>query len=268
MNEGQAMPVPHQGFSATLPGLQPGRYRWSASAHIRGGASARTVEPPRGDSSAWDFVVPPPLVLSAVTQTKLDGTSITADHKTAGGARLTGRLQADYPSAVLELEIKRAGEDFDGNGVARSPIFGAIGQFPFTGSDGGYRWRARAVAPGDKSTLWRQFGQGSGADFVIYREPSLPPNEHTTPPLNDQTKPLPNSGRLPPSATSSRSSDSSSLGGGRSEPRESRQVSQTSFWQIAFMRLLIGVGGTVLTLALVLVALRGALRVKVRRGRQ
>lgn len=118
-----AQSVKRGGFSATLSNLAPGRYHWSAALTGRGDTPPTVIEAPRGDSRNADFVIAPQVfAIRQLKQKQLDGKEMPRGRSTENGARLGVELQADYPGAVLEVEVKPAGSAFDGSGLLRAPV--------------------------------------------------------------------------------------------------------------------------------------------------
>lgn len=253
-DDAPAFTIRRGGHSAQLSKLEPGRYRWSARLAGRGDQAEALVEPPRGDSNGPNFVIAPPPVIAELRQSRLDGSAIAADRRTEGGARLAVQLQADYPGAVLEVEVKPAGSAFDAIDVLRAAASGGKAEFVFTAPDGSYRWRARATAAGRDNTAWRAFGESAVPDFIVFRKPpETKPNTDTTRPPPRQAK---GPASQPPSALSRGSSGSRDLAGGRSDPLPSERQKLSSFWQIAFVRVAIGLAAVGATLAVLLFILR------------
>ncbi|HEV8377995.1 MAG TPA: hypothetical protein VGP99_04035, partial [Tepidisphaeraceae bacterium] len=158
----------HGGNGADLKQLAPGRYRWSAVAHLRSD-KPMVLEPPRGDPLAADFVVSPlVLELPPLEQRALQGEErIEKGGQTKGGAKLGTEFANPLPGAVLEVEASPAATAFDGARVQRISVHRGDVSVEFAGAAGAYHWRARLVAATNLQTQWRAFGDGTNGDFVI-----------------------------------------------------------------------------------------------------
>lgn len=263
-----------QGFAAPLRGLAPGRYRWSVLLGRRDGGPPVSVEPPGGDGRAVDFIVVPPApVLQRLAQSQLDGKPMPADRRSSNGARLEVELQVPYPGAIVEFEVKSAAVAFDGNGVHRVAANDGRAALSFTGVEGRYRWRARATAGARPPTAWLRQVDSRDVDFVVIVPPAATPPitspssqtpPQTRPPSQQQPNPRANPLARPPAEISRSGAGSGGIGSGHNEPLKSEQINQTSFWQVAFMRILIGLGTVAAILGLLLGGVRG-LRALIRR---
>ena len=286
--------LPRGDYAAQLSDPAPGRYRWGAMLDVRGGAEPLRVEPPRGDATGADFIVVGPLPsIARLAQRTLEGAPLPADRRAEGAVRLGVELREDYPDAVLEVEVKAGAAAFDGKELLRAPFRALSADVTFAGAAGRYRWRARVALPGRAPTDWRDADAGPDYDFALFSKPVPPqpsqsqqtppprpqPQPSTGPTPSPRSPPQPPTGQTPPpsdptapafagrppSATGGTGTGSTGLGGGRSDPLPSHQIEQASFWQIAFMRLLVGLGVIGAALGAIALALRG-LRRAVRRS--
>jgi hypothetical protein len=173
----------HSGTGADLVQLAPGRYRWSAIAHLQGDPPM-VLEPPRGDPSAADFVVSPlVLELPRLQQRALGGDkTIENGGQTKGGAKLGTQFTSPLPGTVLEVEASPLATAFSGSGVRRVPVHKGDINVDFAAPAGAYHWRARLVAVANLQTQWQEFGGGPGGDFVIVdAPPDQPPPTNVDP---------------------------------------------------------------------------------------
>lgn len=258
-DDDHATVIRYPGFAAELTRLAPGRYRWRAHLHARGPALADVLEPPRGAGHTADFIVPPPvLVLTTLRQHRLDGGEIGGDLQTESGALLS--TQVDYPGAVLEVEVKPSAKPFDGHDVQRIPATAGTAQTKFRGPDGPYHWRARLTAGSGRSTAWREFKRTPQADFVISHQTTANNAPHAssqggTPERTANNAPNPGpKGRTPGRPAPVSNAFSSGLGSGRHDPFPSQPQPLPSLWDVAFIRLLRGLGFALPVLAIGLFA--------------
>ena len=165
-----AMPVriEHAGQSAELTKLAPGRYRWGAVVHANN-EPPMVIEPPRGDSLAFDFVVAPrKLELPPLQQRTLAGETLELGAAAKVGVTLGAQFDTSLPGAALEIEVKPASAAFDGAGVKPVPIDEGDVGVKFSGPGGPYHWRARLAISANAGTSWRAFGGGGPqGDFVL-----------------------------------------------------------------------------------------------------
>jgi hypothetical protein len=184
--------VDHTGNSADLKQLAPGRYRWSAVAHLASDVPM-AYEPLRGDPLAADFIVSPSVLdLPPLQQRTLQGeATIETGGRTKGGAKLGTQFPSALPGAVLEVEATPAATAFNGRGVRRIQVQKGDVSTDFKGPDGAYHWRARLVAAANLQTEWQAFGGGPSGDFVIdaatppdssKENPKIPPENGTPDP--------------------------------------------------------------------------------------
>jgi hypothetical protein len=160
------------GNGADLRRLAPGRYRWSAVAHLQSEAPI-ALEPPRGDPSSADFVVAPLVLALPPLQQRTLGIEETIEKggQTKGGAKLGSQFATPLPGAVLEVEASPVATAFSGFGVRRIPVQKGDVSVDFAAAAGAYHWRARLVAAANLQTEWQAFGGGPGGDFVIVDAP-------------------------------------------------------------------------------------------------
>lgn len=273
-DDGDARLVRGRSLSAELRDLEPGRYRWNARLRERGRTRTLVVTPPRGELDGADFVVLPALlILSDMSQARLDGGPIGGDGRTERGALLRG--WASVPDAVLEVEVKPAGEPFDGRNPIRAAFRDGGAEVSFLPDRNGvYRWRARVTVGRGRDDPWREFGRPEGGDFVVF---GLKPPEQVggTGPgaggpgggdpdqgggkdaRQDGGKQTGGSGDRGGTGKVVRASGgmSGAISGGSNVPLPSVVQPLPSLWQMAVVRVLLGLGGVaVLLLAALAVA--------------
>lgn len=256
-------------FSLRLENLDPGRYRWSARVELRDGGVSSEIIPLRGDIAAADFIVlPPPPAIRRLSQVDLDGKPLGADRRVESAVRLAVELFDEFPAGVLQFEVSPLGAPGDPQLIEAKPS-GKGAEVRFSGADGRYRWRARLVPPSRQPEPWRDAAIGPGLDFILFSKPAEKPPEASKPqtPPRDSRSPPPSqqaANTRPSGATTATNTGSGGLGQGSRAPRPSEQVEQSSFWQVAFMRLLMGLGVIAVALGALVLALRGLRRLLAR----
>ena len=171
-------------FSVSLKQLPPGDYRWSVVLRASDGKDTGPLLPPRATPNAVDFVIKSPaLEMHNLRQTKLDGSPIRPlDLSTEAGAILGADINRS--DAKLEVEVKMQDIPFDETALLTSsvPIDGRA-SVTFSGPDGRYHWRARAIGSTGEVSPWAEMHFTELGDFTII-DP-LPSDEN--PPSDDNT---------------------------------------------------------------------------------